>query len=378
MVGVLISLLLMEKHAASHYGRGGDTGLCTALAIFSCEAASQSAFSEIFGLPVAVLGAAYYAGLLVLLPLGRFAGRGFGRVPDVVLGTSLFAVLLSFFLLGVSLFVVGKLCPLCIGLYLVDLGLFLTAWLGHADGRRAAFRTLLPLPLRAEAWIFLGLMALMTFGGQTLFVQQAKTARLQNRGLKPESTTVVQIDLTDTPTRGPQDAPITVVEFSDFQCPYCRLLKDSMDEAAKQHGNVKLAFIQFPMDQACNPLIQHKFHEHACDAAKAAVCAEKQGRFWEMYEELFAHQKELDLDQLPDRALAIGLDAGAFKTCLADATTLARVQRDTQRGADLKIEGTPTWYVNGLRYVGARKSPDLLDIFSQIAPPVAGAAASEP
>ena len=367
---------LIEHHVSSHFGKGGDSGLCTALQIFSCDAAAKSDFSQIGDLPVSVLGAAFYAALLVILPLGRFGGaRGFSRIGDVVFGGGIGAVVYSVFLLAVSLLTLGKLCPLCMGLYVVNLGLFLTAWLAHPDGRRGAFSALLRLWRRFEAWLSIGLMVGAVLLFQGLYARQAKEARAASRALLPGNGPPVALDLDEATAHGPTDAAMTIVEFSDFQCPFCGRLSEALAAAAKAHGNVRIVFRHYPMDSACNPVVQGKFHEFACGAAKAAVCAEQQGKFWEMHDRLFANQKDLSEERLPEHATAIGLDRGRFIACMAEKATVDRVQRDTARGDALKIRGTPSWYINGLAYVGARSEEELLAIFERTAPNTQKAAA---
>ncbi len=367
--GLGVSLELIRHHIESHYGKGGDTGLCTALAIFSCDSAAKSDFSVIAGLPIAVLGAAFYAALLVLLPLGRFAAhRGFGRVPDVMFGAGIGSVVYSMFLLGVSLIAVGKLCPLCMGLYVINIGLFLTAWLSHPEGRRGAFGALPALWRRFETWLAVVLVAGAVFGFQNLYAQQARATRQASRALLPNAGPPIALDLDEATAHGPSDAALTVVEFSDFQCPYCRKLADALKAAADQHGNVRIVFRHYPMDASCNRAVEGKFHEFACGAAKAALCAEAQGRFWAMHDVMFENQRALSPAELSEHARTAGLDTAAFARCLEAPETAARLERDLARAESLKLKGTPSWFVNGLAYVGARSVDELLAIFERTAP----------
>lgn len=164
---------------------------------------------------------------------------------------------------------------------------------------------------------------------------------------------------TKGPSRGPATAPVTIVMFADFQCPYCSRGADAVEEVRKRHGNeVRVIFKDYPLG----------FHEEALPSALAARCAGEQGKFWEMHDRLFEHQKDLGEDKLTEHAAAVGLDAERFKACMADPATVERVKRDTARGDALKIRGTPSWYINGLAYVGARSPEELLAIFERTAP----------
>jgi len=138
-------------------------------------------------------------------------------------------------------------------------------------------------------------------------------------------------------SRGSKDARVTMIEFSDYQCPYCKrhvdqtvpgLVKDYVET-----GKVRYAFRDFPL-AAIHPL--------AAKAAEAARCAGDQGKYWEMHDRLFANQKELQAEKLPAHAQAIGLDESKFRECLDQARYAAAVQKDVNEGTQLGISGTPT------------------------------------
>lgn len=178
----------------------------------------------------------------------------------------------------------------------------------------------------------------------------------------------IEVDPEDSPRRGSSAAPVQIVEFSDFQCPYCRKLADALKAAADQHGNVRIVFRHYPMDASCNRAVEGKFHEFACGAAKAALCAEAQGRFWAMHDVMFENQRALSPAELSEHARTAGLDTAAFARCLEAPETAARLERDLARAESLKLKGTPSWFVNGLAYVGARSVDELLAIFERTAP----------
>lgn len=150
--------------------------------------------------------------------------------------------------------------------------------------------------------------------------------------------------------KGPADAPVTLVEYSDFQCSSCRAAQRPLRELLERHpGRVRLAFRHFPAESA---------HPWARDAAAAAECAGRQGRFWQLHDELFLRQTlwsgEPDAPRLfRDYAAALGLDMGAFSRCLTEPGTADAVERDRQEGLLLGINATPTFFIEGRRFVGA-------------------------
>jgi len=147
------------------------------------------------------------------------------------------------------------------------------------------------------------------------------------------------------PTRGPADAPVTIVEFSDFQCPFCArytpVLKQLM---AAYPTQVRLVYRYFPIAS---------LHPQAQKAAEAAVCADRQGKFWPMHDTLFAEQGALELDALKDKAARLGLDTAQFDACLDDGAAAAVVAADIAAGQQLGIDATPSSFVNGRFVNGA-------------------------
>jgi protein-disulfide isomerase len=146
------------------------------------------------------------------------------------------------------------------------------------------------------------------------------------------------------PSKGPENAPVTMVEFSDFECPYCGRAKDTVDQVTKQYGDkVRLVFRNFPLS----------FHPHAQKAAEAAMCANDQGKFWEMHDVLFANQKALEPEQLKKYAADLKLDTAKFNKCLDSGEKAEAVKADQEAGTKAGVNGTPAFFINGIPLSGA-------------------------
>jgi protein-disulfide isomerase len=146
------------------------------------------------------------------------------------------------------------------------------------------------------------------------------------------------------PAKGPEGAPVTIVEFSDFQCPFCGKAKTTVDEVMKSYeGKVRLVFRQFPLS----------FHENAPKAAEAAACAADQNKFWEYHDKLFANQQALKVDDLKKHAADLGLDAARFNECLDSGKKAELVKKDQDAGAKVGVTGTPAFFINGIALSGA-------------------------
>ena len=146
--------------------------------------------------------------------------------------------------------------------------------------------------------------------------------------------------------RGDPKAPVTIVEFSDFQCPYCKRVQPTLkDLLTKYNGRVKLSFRDFPV---------RSLHPQAEAAAEAARCAEEQGKFWEYHDALFADQSKLDAAGLTSTARSLGLDEKSFQSCLASGKFKAQIETDLQDGSKAGVAGTPGFFVNGVFINGSQ------------------------
>lgn len=156
--------------------------------------------------------------------------------------------------------------------------------------------------------------------------------------------------------RGPADAPVMIVEFSDYQCPYCRRAQDTLRQVmAKYPGRVAHAFRDFPLDE---------IHPRARAAAEAARCAGEQGKFWEYHTRLFERFGQLDRATLEAHAAELGLEAEKFKACLDTGKYRDAIQHDLEEGQRLGVEGTPAFFVNGILLSGAQPLEEFEKIIS--------------
>jgi len=147
------------------------------------------------------------------------------------------------------------------------------------------------------------------------------------------------------PSRGPSSAPVTIVEFSDFQCPYCARVGPTLDQILERYPDqVRIVFRHLPLP----------FHSEARLAAQASFCAERAGLFWEYHDQLFANQRAMERSQLIDYANLLELDPEDFETCLDSPEAQARVEADLAAAEALGATGTPAFFINGIELSGAQ------------------------
>ena len=158
----------------------------------------------------------------------------------------------------------------------------------------------------------------------------------------------VDVSADDDPVIGKADAPVIIIEFSDFQCPFCgRFYSQTLPQLKKEYidtGKVKLVYRDFPLPM----------HQHAQKAAEAAGCAEEQGKFEEFHNKVFENQKALTDENLKAYAGDLGLDQSAFDSCLDSGKRAAEVKKDANDGKAAGVSGTPSFFINGQRLVGAQ------------------------
>ncbi len=155
----------------------------------------------------------------------------------------------------------------------------------------------------------------------------------------------IPVELAEAPVRGNPKAPVTILEFSDFQCPYCVRARPTVNRVREVYGDrVRIAFRHYPLD----------FHPQAQKAGEAAACAGEQGKFWEMHDRLWQNTAKLQVADLKSHAEALGLDPLAFGGCLDSGRHEALVERDLRAGQAYGVSGTPAFFVNGRPLVGAQ------------------------
>jgi protein-disulfide isomerase len=176
-------------------------------------------------------------------------------------------------------------------------------------------------------------------------VADAQPAPAQAQGTQAVKRYDVPVD--DDPAIGPADAPITLIEFSDFECPYCRRWHDQVYTRLRQEypNQVRIVFRDFPLSS---------LHANAIPAAEAADCANEQGAFWEFQDKLFSGEYELGSEAYLQYANDLGLDAKQFQECVDTGRYNDEVMADYQFASNLGVRSTPTFFLNGIPLVGAQ------------------------
>ncbi len=178
----------------------------------------------------------------------------------------------------------------------------------------------------------------MMLGRYTEVLAELKKMESANKPLDPAKQQAMAA--ADAPSFGPADSKVTIVEFSDFQCPFCSKAATSVKEIKAKYGSkIHFVFRQFPLS----------FHQNAHLAAEAALAANAQGKFWEYHDKVFENQKAIERPALEKYAQEVGLKLEPFKKALDNKEYAAKVDADAKLGNDVSVSGTPTMFINGKR-----------------------------
>lgn len=339
--------LLYSKFASSGYTA------CKVDAYWDCAKVNSLPESELFGVPVTLLGVGFYVGL-------AFASLGNQeRTPRFDQINGLFAIpsLLFSAWLGWVAFQAKAGCIMCITIYACNVLLLWAAIKGLKAHGRTLFEGVDKVFGTSTLWVITATFALITLVGTSAWrSRQAESempsgdaatdiAQLRELYTRPQGT--IKLDGTE-PRYGKRDAPIRIVEFADYGCPHCAQASPMLKQIVDEHPEVQLLFKAFPLSGACNPAIPGTDGVERCKSAMAAECAGAQGRYFEMSSVMFKNLGYNSDDDLAYMAKDIGLDFEAWVNCMQDPATQDAVRADAMAGIDAQVQGTPTLFVSGL------------------------------
>lgn len=324
-----------------------------------CDVVRLSPQAKMFGLPTPLFGMVFYIGMAALLiirtALPAFRRRWLYRLTMVGATAGLIE---SAYLTFVQAFEIKTFCTWCLASAVTAALLFGVAWFDQTLDADT------PVPAKELAFQFYSLFAAVIVGTVALvLLTQAKTVSTQpSIELKPYEPDQAEIDsvrsllLPDGLTLdGPGDAPVTLIEFVDFECPSCRQAHAEVERVRSElQGKIRFAYRHFPLPT----------HPRALPSAAAAVCADQQGKLF-AYAKLLMEDDALERDDLIRRAAELRLDVDAFVPCLTATSTRETISRDLNAGGALGVNATPTFFMNTSMIVGLPNAEQLIELIKQ-------------
>jgi protein-disulfide isomerase/uncharacterized membrane protein len=365
IIGVF--LYLNKHHVELKLGIGAGQSICNVSEKLNCDTAASSIYAEVFGIPIALLGAFTSGLMLVFMLLARFhMSTDTERTERYTFYISTFMVLVAVIMGSISLFILQSACPFCMASY----ALSLIIWLCLLGAYRPAVRhitTDLKDIFTTEKWVLgtlisvpvlsllINNMTLDSYGYQE--IKRMTQDSLNNWKSAPPQVFDFENGLQFQNGSGP--AKVTVVEFADFLCPHCKAAYPSLHNFAKNHPDVKLVFKVFPLDGVCNSVIQHKGDGKRCELAYATFCSEKLAKKgWDAHNYFFDNQESLFAGDLQKSLLEFtknaGVDYEQLQTCMNSEEVHEQVRKMTSEGEKAQISGTPSIFFNNKVLAGGQ------------------------
>jgi len=355
LVGLGVAIELTRIHYFTHTDPGFHS-VCAVSERVNCETVAESSFSVFLGLPISVWGLIAYATMALLALWGLSPRRRAPTWPRGALLCIFSAALVGSGILAyISFFRIDSMCLFCMSLYGVNTALFALGIALVVRGRRGAVALVIddlkaaiakPLPVLALAAVV---------GGAVVAAELLVPSYWIHLGWRELPELPNGTDADGHNWIGAKEPLVTVIEFSDYQCPHCRRAhRNTRQMAAKYADTVRLVHRHQPLDQACNRAVQHAFHERACEFSIAAECAGAQGRFWAMNDALFSLQDDMPASEIDLNTVAveIGLDRSSFMECLRSKAPLSHIQKDIAEAERRGVTGTPTFFIGAQPYPG--------------------------
>ncbi len=383
ILGYALSLYSVY-HRENLFVKGTEGSFCNINSTIDCDSVALSSFSSFLGIPTAAWALAFYA-LLIVFSFLAFTGiqdRNKNQTKNAIHLQFLVAMaglVPTVLLIGVTSFVLKKLCLLCLGNYLFNFAIAFLAWKNFVAIKKLEGPEFPPLFSALKKGT---LVTLVLFGGFSIALGPIVRAGISGGAYdKNFLNSLMASHLNEKaivfrtegfPTLGEASAPVTLVEFADYQCPTCKLSAQTVSRLVESYGGkVRHIFKNYPLDNTCNPEIPRPFHKMACVAAKSSWCVFKikgPQNFFTVKSELFKIQESLKSEtQVFDISTKFGdIDLDALKTCVASPQTHQEILDQIQEGKQAQVKGTPAIYING-RYLASGPSPiplrHVLDIY---------------
>lgn len=374
-LAILISLSLaglgLSIYLSSHYydlrsGVASFKSSCDISATMNCDVVAASPYAEIFsGVPLSSVTAGWYLALVVILAsaLNREWWRQAVRGALILTGI---ATLGTFYYLAIMAGVLHTYCLFCLFIDAINLASFILVLTLRPRGAggpplsRSPWKTLAGITAACVFASVVALKGLDQLNGHGREIDELATQVL--------GTPAIAVGGGDGyPSMGPRDAPITIVEFSDFECPFCRMEALSLNTVMDRYpGKIRVVFRNFPLDPSCNRFVPHGMHQFACEAARIGICANREGLFKPYYEDVYQNQKDLGPGKAAEMAQSVGMNPNRLSACATDAATTEAVSADIEEGSRLGVQSTPTLFVNGHRVEGALPPPAWANIIDTL------------
>jgi protein-disulfide isomerase/uncharacterized membrane protein len=373
LAGLGICLYLYSFHIALLMGEIKSGLLCGNANGLGCNSVSSSPYSSLLGFPLASWGAIFFGALALLgggsLIFRRDCGQAFLRWAFIL---TFLGLAFDLYLAHTMIFRIGAVCGLCIATYAINLAIFiiLAVQVWKESKPRVSLLSIFPGNKDNQELYYRNVIKGLLIGGILLsaviglagsqFLTRSLTGNEKERLAKVTENLSRQkprfMEVKNRPFMGSENANVTVVEFSDFLCPYCSKAAKYLKLAGSgNHDKARFVFRHYPLDKACNKRLSSNVHPGACMLAEGAVCAHEQNRFWAFHDMAFETRGQISRSVVQNIAGKIELDFDAFNSCLDSGRARKVVTEDINAAVNAGVTATPTLFINGRKLRGVPK-----------------------
>jgi protein-disulfide isomerase/uncharacterized membrane protein len=382
ILGVAVSIALLIVYYNANFNPLAGPSFCAINDRIDCDAVAETAYSRFLQVPLALWGLGFYLSVLftTLFPFEKFdLFKDFKHPKAFIFNLSVLSIIFSLILYFISAYVIEKICLLCHGLYLLNVGLFFASKAGTPFEALFinAFNDIKNM-LSDKKWrVVLGVPALIGLAALALinvykpftpnetphvastYSQCEAGAQQQHQqnagGGQPYKIGTIGNVL------GSRDAKLIIHEYTDYECPYCAMSNEMMLQLTKEVKGIKIQHHDFPLDNECNPYIKNPVHPTSCLATYYAKAARRQGKFWDLSVLLYENREGLDEKKILQLAKSINLDTDKLKNDVTDNKEVFKgeILQDIEKAKKLGINGTPTIVIGIKKHEGAMPYPEL-------------------
>ncbi|MFH1654022.1 MAG: thioredoxin domain-containing protein [Pseudomonadota bacterium] len=370
--GAILSLLSTAQHFRIVKSGFMEQSYCAMSEYINCDIVNASSYSEFLGVPIAWWGFIFYLIILAFSIYIYFPKKNYQEDEEnksrehtktIIFGMGVSSCIYSLFLAYIATIVLGAVCLECLGMYLCNILITISAYflmnkkfsevpLYLFNYVKAIFR----FNFKNTFWRHIAVIAAFFAVGWffILQIQPAKSQGVDGMSMDDRAEAFYRQSLHEIaidpswPVWGNPDAPVKIVEFSEFQCPFCRIssyeVRPFLQEFRK---DIAYYFVNYPLDLSCNPGMEKQMHEYACEAARASMCALREGKFWPFHDELFRKARSISPKLFRKLAEENKMDIDKFETCMKDASINKQILKDINAGNKIYVNGTPTIFLNG-------------------------------
>lgn len=365
LAGAVLSLISTSHYFRIQKGGLAERSFCSFSELVNCDIATTSSYAVFWGIPVSWFGFLTYLLIAGMSLYSAISSQDRKITVSISWFLSLFSVLYSVYMAYILFYVLQAVCVDCIGMYLANLVTAICIWLALDIQFKkifSFFRDNLKEFLfgrRVPYLKHITLVLAVYFVGWS-FMYNEVSAGAKKSYASPEEKikahyiqSLYDIEIGNGWAMwGNPDALVTVIEFSDFECPFCRLssfkFRPYLTEFRK---DVRYYFVNHPLTSECNPSAGHKMHQKACMAAEAAICVKDLGGdFWVFHDELFRLGGRFSKEDIEGLARLSGVDKAKFMDCWQSPETKERLASEVQVGIKAYVEGVPTIFINGRKF----------------------------